>query len=376
VLFGTWKREGTGDLNILILNCGWGWGGLETHTLTLAAALSRKGHKVVVGCPRRGAVIENAAKYGITSRDVEVVNSGDIFAMLKIISLVSKEGVDIVIANLGKEYWPAAIAAKLTGRKIMFVRHQADRLKKITCTLIARHVDKVVAVSDAVREALLKSGVPDRKIAVIHNAVDRRRFDPSHVDRAAVRRNLGFAQHDVVVGTAGKLHIEKGVFDLLHAAEKLAGRYPALKLLYAGEGAERAALEQEATRLSVRERVVFTGRRNDMERIYASMDIFVLPSTCREAFGMAIIEAMAMGRPVIATATGGIPEIVKDNVNGILIEPGDTAGLAGAISLLIDDEQLSARIAAGGLSTVSGYFAEETFANAFEKVIEEVLGLQ
>jgi glycosyltransferase involved in cell wall biosynthesis len=360
-------------VNILVLNGGKGWGGIESHSVTLASALASKGHKVIIGCPDAQNVSTNAVMAGLSVRDISIVNSGDIAGLRKIIATVRGENIGIIVANLGKEYWPAAIAAKLTGRKVLFVRHQADRLKKITVTLIARHVDRVVAVSGAVRDALRGCGVPDEKIAVIHNAVESRRFDPSSVDRATVRGELGFAEHDIVVGMAGKLHAEKGVFDLLRAAEQLAASHPSLRLLYVGDGPERAALEMEAARLSLRNRIVFAGLRNDMERMYAAMDIFVLPSTCPEAFGMVIIEAMAMGKPVIATATGGIPEIVKDRINGILVKPGDTAGIAGAISLLTDDAELFTRIAAEGRSTVARYFSREVFADAFEKVIKEVL---
>jgi glycosyltransferase involved in cell wall biosynthesis len=360
-------------LNILILNGGKGWGGIESHSVTLASALAKKGHKVIIGCPRGGSVSSNAVRAGLSVKDIMVVNSGDVAALWKIIATAKGEGIEIIVANLGKEYWPAAVAAKILGIRIVFVRHQVDRLKKTTRCLIARHVHRVAAVSIAVRDALRECGIPDEKITVIHNAVDLRRFDPSTVDRKAARADLGFAEHDIVVGTAGKLHAGKGVFDLLHAAEGLTKRYPALKLLYVGDGPERAALEQEAARLFIPDRVVLAGLRNDMERMYAAMDIFVLPSTCREAFGIVIIEAMAMGRPVVATATGGIPEVVKDEKNGILVKPGDPTGLAEAFSRLIDDKELSRRIADEGRSSVEQRYSEDAMGSAFEKMMKEVL---
>jgi glycosyltransferase involved in cell wall biosynthesis len=360
-------------LNILILNGGKGWGGIESHSVTLASALVKRGHKVIIGCPRGGNVSSNAVRAGLSVKDITVVNSGDVAAVWKIMATAKREGIEFIFANLGKEYWPAAVAAKVLGIRIVFVRHQVDRLKKATRCLIARHVHRVAAVSGAVRDALLECDIPDEKITVIHNAVDLNRFDPSTVDRETARRDLGFAEHDIVVGTAGKLHAGKGVFDLLHAAEGVAMRYPALRLLYVGDGPERAALEQEAARLSIRDKVVLAGLRNDMERMYAAMDIFVLPSTCREAFGVVIIEAMAMGRPVIATAIGGIPEVVKAETNGILVKPGDPAGLADACARLMDDAALSHRLAAEGRLTVARDYSEDAMGGAFEKMMKEVL---
>jgi glycosyltransferase involved in cell wall biosynthesis len=360
-------------LNILILNGGRGWGGIESHSVTLGSALVKKGHKVIIGCPRTGNVSSNAVKAGLSVTDIRVVNSGDVAALWKIIATAKREHIEIIVANLGKEYWPAAVAAKILGIRIVFVRHQVDRLKKATIRLIAHHVHRIAAVSIAVRDALRECGVPDEKITVIHNAVDLAKFDPSGVDREAARRDLGFAQHDIVIGTAGKLHAGKGVFEILHAVERLVTRYPALRLLYVGDGPERGALRQEADRLSIGQRVVFAGLRNDMERMYAAMDIFVLPSTCREAFGMVIIEAMAMDRPVVATATGGIPEVVSNGTNGILVEPGDPVRLAGAVSRLMDDNALSHRLAAEGRATVERQYSEDAIGGAFEKMMNEVL---
>ncbi len=360
-------------MNVLILNGGKGWGGIESHSVTLASALIKKGHKVIIGCPRAGTVSGNAVRTGIPVRDIKVVNSADLTALWRIIATAKREGIEIIVANLGKEYWPATVAAKVLGIRIVFVRHQVDRLKKATRRLIERHVHRVVAVSLAVRDALKECGVPDEKITVIYNAVDVGWFEPSGGHRESARKELGFTERDIVVGTAGKLHRGKGVFDLLRAAGSLTVRYPALKLLYVGEGPERTTLEQEAIRLSVRDKVVFAGLRSDMERMYAAMDIFVLPSTCREAFGMVIIEAMAMGRPVIATATGGIPEVVKDGMNGILVHPGDLEGLADAISRLIDDKALSFRLSGEGRATVEQYYSEDAISVAFENMLRDVL---
>ncbi len=360
-------------MNILILNGGRGWGGIESHSVTLASALVGRGHKVLIGCLRGGSVSENAVRAGLSVRDIRVVNSGDVKALWKIIATAKEEDVEIIVANLGKEYWPAAVAAKILGIKIVFVRHQVDRLKKVTCLLIARHVNMVVAVSNAVHDALCECDIPDEKITVIHNAADLRRFDPSDADSETARAEFGFAKEDIVIGTAGKLHVGKGVFDLLRAAETIASRYPGLRLMYVGDGPERAALELEASRLLIGGRVIFAGLRTDMERMYAAMDIFVLPSTCREAFGMVIIEAMAMVRPVIATSIGGIPEIVRDGTNGILVKPGDPAALADAVSRLIDDAALSRRLAAEGRAMVERYYSEDAMGRAFEEMIKEVL---
>jgi glycosyltransferase involved in cell wall biosynthesis len=354
-------------MNVLIVNAGRGWGGIESHSVVLASELSGRGHKVIVACSRRGHVRENLDP-AIHAADVEVANSGDILSILRLGGIVRREGIGTVIANCGREYWPAALAAKTLGRKVVFVRHQTDRIRKTTRWLINNHVDRVVAVSGAVKKALLASGIAGGKIEVIHNGVSLKRFDPSRIDRAEVRSELGIDAKDFVIGTVGKLHQGKGVYELLRAAAGIPGERT-VSLLFVGDGPEKEGIIGEAERLNFTGRTIITGIRSDVERMYAAMDIFVLPSTCDEAFGMVIIEAMAMGRPVIGTQVGGIPELIRTGENGLLVPPGDTAALSGAIVKYLDNSEFAARIALKGRRTVETMFSEETLGARFEEML-------
>jgi glycosyltransferase involved in cell wall biosynthesis len=361
-------------VNILLVNValGRGWGGIESHSDTLAALLSKKGHAVVLGCWDKdsrkvdGGII-------LPSKKIWIVNSGDVRAIAKIIWAVLKEKIDVIIANGGREYWPAAVAAKVTGARLIFIRHQVDRLKRTTCWLINKGVDKVIAVSSAVEKALIQSGVSREKIEVIYNSIALERFSPDLIDREAVRKELGIDSNTIVVGTAGKLNPGKGVFDLLSAVHNLMGKFAAVKLMFVGDGPERNELEGEAERLSMQDRVIFTGVRKDVERMYAAMDIFVLPSSCEEAFGMVLIEAMAMGKPVVATAVGGIPEVIENEVNGILVPPQEIHALALAILRYMDDRAFADRVALEGRKSVEQRFSDKAMGDHFERVLQMVV---
>lgn len=363
-------------MNILLLNVNigkeWSYGGMESHSEIIASALAQRGHTVVMGCWIDGTVTFQATGITLPAVRIRTRNSGDVLALLKMLRTCRREHIDIIIANHGKDFWPSVFAAGLAGIPVVFVRHMGSRLKKTTCWLINRHVDKVIAVSGAVRDTLLDSGVSAEKVEVVHNAVTLERFDPSSVDPDGARRQLGIGAGDIVVGTVGKLHKGKGVFDLLAAFALLSGKHVRLKLLFVGDGPERSALEQEASRLSLSERVIFAGPSKDVARMYAAMDIFVLPSTCSEAFGMVLVEAMAMARPVIATEVGGIPEIVQDNVSGILVPPQDPGSISRAIDRYIEDPALRSRLAEEGRLLVSRRFTEQTMARAFEKALRNV----
>jgi glycosyltransferase involved in cell wall biosynthesis len=362
-------------MNILFINInigkGWGWGGIESHSETLAALLSKNGHEVIMGCWNEGSVMV-AGGLALPSRRITIVNSGDIPAIVKIIRVCSRDNIQVIIANSGREYWPAAIAAKIAKTKVVFIRHQMDRLKRTTCWLVNNYVDRVVAVSGAVKDALIESGISHEKIEVIYNSIPLERFNPVLVERNEVRRELGIDGNSIVMGTVGKLHQGKGVFDLLSGVHHLMKKYPNIRLLFVGDGPERTRLEQEARRLSMHDKVIFAGVRKDIERMYAAIDIFVLPSTCREAFGMVLIEAMAMGKPVIATTMGGIPEIVDDEVNGILVPPQDPDAIAHAIARYIEDGAFSRKVALEGRKLIEQKFSDEAMGDSFENVLRNL----
>lgn len=366
-------------MNILIINVNtgkeWGWGGIESHTDLLAFVLAGNGHRVIMGCWKEGSVAVQAGKFVLPSRRITIRNSGDISAIVKIIKICLRDDIQVIIANAGREYWPAAIAAKISGIKIILIRHQTDRLKFTTRWLVNRFVDKIIAVSGAVKGSLIRSGIALKKIEIIYNSIVLSRFNPSAIDRDSARKELGIKENDIVVGSVGKLNVSKGVFDLLSAFSLLSAKYPGLKLLYVGDGPDRAGLEKETQKLSVKKRVVFTGVRQDIERLYAAMDIFVIPSSCDEAFGMVLIEAMAMSKPVIATSVGGIPEIVTDEVNGLLVPPKDPGAIAMAISRYLDNTEFSRKVASEGRKLAEHKFSDKTMEDNFERVLKQIVRL-
>ncbi len=362
-------------MNILLINVniGRGWGGIESHSDMLAETLTAIGHKVVLGCWVDGSVTVGTGTV-LPSQRITIRNSGDFRAVAKIIRVCRDWDINLIIANGGREYWPAALAAKFLGKKIILVRHQTDRIRATTRWLIHSNVKAVIAVSGAVRQALITSGIKQDKIALIYNCISLSKFNPSLTNRQEIREELAIDKSECLIGTIGKLHRGKGVYELLRAVGtvmKLAG---SVRLVFVGDGEEKEGLVKEAERLGIRDNLIFTGVRRDVERIYAAMDIFVLASTCEEAFGMVLIEAMAMGKPVIGTMVGGIPDIIKDGLNGLLVPPGDDRALSRAILRYIDDPELAARAASEGRRTVEQEFSESVMGERFEGLFH-TLGL-
>lgn len=358
-------------MRILLLNTAKGWGGLESHSIILARALLALGHEVVLGCRSGANVGKAAAESGIPTTHIYMRNAMDLHSIIRIVHFVQKERVDVLIANLGKEYWPATVAAKLAGSRAVFIRHQLDPLKGITQWLINNHVDKVIAVTHAVKAVMIRSGVRPEKIAVVHPGQNVERYHSCGSHRHTVRAEWGIGHDDIVVAAAGKLHPGKGIYELLEVGRQIAVRHPHLKIMYIGDGEERDNLVRRIETLGMTDRVIMTGYRPDIDRLLSAADIFVLPSKGYESFGMVLIEAMAAGKPVIGTNTGGIPEVITHRKNGLLVSPGSVTELAEAITLLIENEELCRQLVTAGGETVAAEFTDLASAGKLVAVLKE-----
>ena len=359
-------------MKIFLLNTARGWGGLESHSIILAKALLDLGHEVVLGCRKGGNVEEEALVRKIPITNITMRNAVDLGSLKKVRDFIKANGMEVVVANLGKEYWPATIAAKLAGVEIVLFRHQLDPVKSATTWLINNAVAKVIAVTHAVKEVMITSGIQAGKIEVIHPGQDVRRFQSCVPYRAAVRAEYNIADEDIVIAAAGKLHPGKGVYELLDAVRQLTATRQNLKVMYIGDGEERQRLPDRAKELRMADRVIMTGYRSDIDRLFSAIDIFALPSKGYESFGMVLIEAMAAGKPVIGTATGGIPEIIVDNQTGLLVTPGSVDELAKAIERLIAEPGFRQRLIAAGQQTVKENFTDTASASKVAAILEAI----
>jgi glycosyltransferase involved in cell wall biosynthesis len=200
--------------------------------------------------------------------------------------------------------------------------------------------DAVIAVSDTAAQQILKGNFPAEKVAVVRSSIDTRFFEPFDGARTQMRNHLGLKEDGFIIAGMGRLVKGKGYEVLLKSLAELA---PSDRptLLLAGDGSERQKLEDLATGLGIAQQVKFLGFQSDVRPILWASDIFVhVPTTFPEGTPNAILEAMAAGLPVIATPVGGIPEVVRDGENGLLVPTNDHKALAEAILKLRQDETL------------------------------------
>ncbi len=211
----------------------------------------------------------------------------------------------------------------------------------------ARKSQVILAISEAVRRCLIDIGKIDpRKIQVMHDAVDLERFRPCRPD-LTLKAALGLESSSGVIGCLSRLEQRKGLQFLVGAVRMLKVRHPDVRLIFVGEGPSRNSLEELVRTYQLQANVVFAGLQADIVRYLALFDVCVLPSL-HEGLSIALIEALAMEKPVVATSVGGIPEVVSDGVEGLVVPPRDEEALARSIGRILEDRVLARRMGEAG----------------------------
>jgi glycosyltransferase involved in cell wall biosynthesis len=260
-------------------------------------------------------------------------------------------GVPVVLSALHSTGWPDSV-----GR-------MNRMLTPITDAFIAVAASHGKFLVDNLR-------VPAKKVAVIPNGVDTERFAPIG-DVAEVRRGLAIGHADPVVGIVAALRPEKNHELFLEMARRVARQLPATRFLIIGDGPCRAPLEHRARELGLQQNVLFLGSRNDVPRLLAAIDVFVLTSHI-EANPVSILEAMSAGRPVVSSDVGSIHEAVADGETGFLVAPGDAEGLAHRVLELLHDPSLSRLMGKTARRAVIERWSIDAMVGGYERLIETI----
>lgn len=356
-------------------------GGGERHLADLARGLARRGHEIYAALPAASPLRAELSSLPPQNRlMLPLRNALDLMSARKMALFASENKVDIIHAHLARDYPPAALAARLSpNTRLVITRHVLFPLSRAH-RLALSNVARVIAVSGAVARALVERNVFSMdKIRVVPNAIDFQKLDASLRDfeREDYRRRLG-TKASFLVGTLGELSAVKGQADFIRAAAIVAQRKGgAVEFLIAGEdnsraGGNCATLERLIAELNLADRVRLLGRTDEAPAFLSSLDVFV-SSSRSEAFGLAIVEALGCGCPVVATATEGAKEIIEDRFTGMLVPIENPAEMAAAILSLLDDAERGEELATKGRETARARFDVEGMVEATERVYEEAL---
>jgi glycosyltransferase involved in cell wall biosynthesis len=327
-------------LRVLFVATSGGEGGIERYSMRLAALLRARGVAVIYACRPDGFLASQCAALGIPTVAWQVRNSGDIASALALARLVRRNAIDIVHVHSRRDYVPAVLAARLARRARLLLHAHLVRALGDPPRLAGRFfrwgADRVIAVSEAVRQRLLQEhGFSLSFVPLLPNGVDVTAYEKG--DGAALRKTWGIPPDALVIGMIGRLNA-KGQDLLLSAGPDLIRSNPQVWFVVAGPvGAadDRERLLRQAQALGIADRLILPGMIEDVPSAMAAFDILAhLPSD--ESFGLALAEAMAAGKPTVATDIGGCREVVLDRQTGFLVPFGDAAALHAALQQLLD----------------------------------------
>jgi len=295
---------------------------------------------------------------------------------LKLRAALRRSGAQLVHTNSLKTDFIGGLAARLA--RLPLIWHVRDLLAENEGYHLLRRAARrlrpyVIAISEAVAEQF--AGL-STDVTVIPNGIPLDKFCPGPPS-PQLRSELGLTADDRVLLMVSRLTPWKGHITLLEAVARLADSWPRLKLVIVGEVAFWEAdyeqqLKQRAADLGLTEQVIWTGFRSDVPQLLRLCDIFVL-SSVGEPFGRVIIEAMATGRPVVATKSGGVPEVVVDGQTGLLVPPEDAQSLSGAIETLLADGQRAQQMGAEGLTRARQLFSADRVARQVQELYQRIL---
>jgi glycosyltransferase involved in cell wall biosynthesis len=357
-----------------------GRGGAEKALVDLALQLDRTRFNVSVCATRYTGNYQPALDAaGVPTYVLGRKTRWEMHKILGLVGLLRRRRVHILHTHMfGSNSW-GRVLGRLAGVPVI-VAHEHWSSKPsheiVVDRLLYRLSDRILVASKASKQVVMQlEGIPGHGITPVYNGVDTAEFALTTSEgRLEARMEIGLPPTGLLVGTLGRLSPDKGgQDDLLRAVKGLVSGGCDVRLLVVGDGPLRPRLEQLTAELGIGERVLFAGQRSGPEvpRLLGAMDIFVLPSH-KEALPIALLEAMATGLPVVATRVGGVPEIVEDGENGILVPPAAPEAIEGALRTLARDTAMAERLGRAARAHIEAEFTLDRMTRRVEGIYEEL----
>jgi glycosyltransferase involved in cell wall biosynthesis len=342
------------------------WAGAEVQAYSLIKGLSKlEGILVEVITFNEGILSSKLRKDGI-SLDIVPESETNVISMIqKIVSILWNKKTDILHTHGFKENFIGGIAAKLCLLKAVVRTHHGQAMlkskglngwiEKINAHLLTKHH---ISVSEDLREFLKKNGYEQSKITMIHNGIDFERMDLGK-GSDFLRKDFNIGENITVIGTIGRMEAIKGHKYFIEGAGLILEKEKNVCFVIVGDGALMEEMRNYAEKLNITQQIRFAGFRHDSLNCLNMFDIFALTSL-HEGIPITLLEAMSLGKPIVATNVGGIPEVIENNYSGVLIPPEDPYSFAEACVRLANDSSLRERLSVKARAEVRRRFSLET----------------
>jgi glycosyltransferase involved in cell wall biosynthesis len=349
------------------------WRGGQNQVLVTVMGLRVLGHRTML-VAHPGGELRQRAKEGLDLIPLAPKNELDLGAAWRLSRLLKQLKPDVVHAHDPHGVAMAALALSMStqlakppliaSRRVDFhLRGGAMSRWKY------RQVDCFICASEAIRTMLVADGVPAARTVTVHEGIDLERVESA--PRAKLHEDLFLPHQAPLVGNVAALVPHKGQRHLVEAAALVVRKVPDARFVIAGEGELRPALERQIKEHRLEKHVVLAGFRPDVLSLHKAFDIFVM-SSITEGLGTSLLDAMAAAKPIVATSTGGIPEVVDDGVTGFLVAPRDDRAMAEAIVRLLKDADLRQRMGLAGLKRARERFSAERMLRETLRVYQRV----
>lgn len=359
-------------------------GGAENLLLTLARNIDRSRFNLIFCCLRKGGnVADRLVEEGFEVVWLENYRMRYFYKKIRdIIRVINSENIDIVQTHLIEANLWGRISALLSRKPLicktehailpLLLKNGSFRQKGYLMVnkILDMFSDRIIYVSEGQRKIINKGKCNPYKQIVIHNGVDEKRFSINKTKKY-IQNIYGFSDKDIVIGSVGRLVPHKGHSYIFNAVKEVRNKHENVKILIVGHGPEEERLKELGRALEL-DPIIFSGERDDIPELMRSMDIYVHPAF-HEAFGITIVEAMFSELPVIATNSGGIPEVVIDGETGILVPPKDSNPIKNALLKLIENPTLAKSMGEKGREVAASKFSGKRYARDMEKLYTSLI---
>lgn len=354
-------------------------GGITTYISKMAPALKKIGVETLA-LSSGGACSDDFHQKSVKTFELPIKTKSELnpkiyFALPALKKIIVDNKIDLLHAHTRITQVMAAILSRKVGIPVVTTCHGYYK-NRLGRRIFPAWGDYTVAISDGVAEHLRKDfKLPDEKIIIVNNGVDLEEIDRAYSshDPQKAKQSYGFQTSDPVIGLVARIVADKGHEYLLRAVPVIQKKFPDIRVLIVGEGRHRKYLENLTWDLKIQDAVVFTGNLRDVSKPLAAMDIFTLPATWREGFGLSIVEAMACRKPVIVSNIWALNSLIENRVTGILIPPKQSAPLAEAVQFLLSNPGVGVQMADRARKMTEDHFTVPRMAAEMKTVYERAL---
>jgi glycosyltransferase involved in cell wall biosynthesis len=358
------------------------WGGLEIQALEVCLRLLRRGHQVTLSCQPGTRLAHEAAHHNVPLLPHAVRGYIHPIIVIRLATQLRRGTIDLIHCQHSRDIATVVPAMLLSGRRrpILLSKRVGSYINKkdIFHRLTHRYISRILAISDVIHRNVLETlPIPPERVLTLHDAIDTARFSSKNTHRSTIRHQFSIDDTTLLVGFVGRCSPGKGHEEFLRAAAILKPRFPDVRYLAVGEasyGEEQyaARIRRLAVEFGVDDVVTFVGFREDIPDIMAAFDVFAFPSHA-EAFGVVLIEAMAMELPVVSTNCDGVLDIVVEGETGLMVPPRNAEEFARCLGSLLEDPVLRRQLGKAGRVRVLNIFDQQKQITRLEQIYRDLL---